>query len=101
MSAARGASPRGPERIRPSQGGDEFMTRARPLSVEQLEDRTTPSTFGAPWPDPQHLTVSFVPDGTAVGASSSDLFATLNAEVPQAVWQQEVLRGLQAWASQI
>jgi hypothetical protein len=77
------------------------MTRARPLSVEQLEDRTTPATFGAPWPDPQHLTVSFVPDGTAVGASSSDLFATLNAEVPQAVWQQEVLRGLQAWASQI
>ena len=37
------------------------------LRAEILEDRCTPTTFGNPWPDASHLTMSFVPDGTQVG----------------------------------
>src|SRR5436853_358827 len=54
------------------------MTR-RPPHVEALEDRLTPATFGFPWPDAHHLTVSFAPDGTAVGAGQSQLFSTMAA----------------------
>jgi hypothetical protein len=74
------------------------MPRFRPLVVDRLEDRLTPSTTGVAWPDGSHLTLSFVPDGTKVGDSQSNLFATLNAVAPTAVWQREILRAFQAWA---
>src|SRR5262245_13126559 len=74
------------------------------LSLERLEDRLAPAAFGYPWPDAAHLTVSWVPDGTplgpAAGAPRSALFATLDAQLPRAVWQGEVLRALQTWAAQ-
>ena len=38
------------------------------LTLERLEDRTLPAMWGMAWPNPQHITVSFVPDGTAVGS---------------------------------
>ncbi len=86
------------------------MSCPRPLLLETLEDRLTPATFGFPWLDGRHLTVSFVPDGTAAGPSSSDhlfaappqsnLFASLDAVLPRAVWETEILRGLQDWAAQ-
>ncbi len=53
-----------------------MAAKNRPL-LEILEDRLTPTTYGVPWPDPQHLTVSFVPDGTAIGTQTSDLFAVM------------------------
>ena len=34
---------------------------ATPLRVEALESRDLPATFGTPWPDGQHLTLSFAP----------------------------------------
>jgi hypothetical protein len=74
------------------------MTRARPR-LEALEERLTPTTFGNPWPDPLHLTVSFAPDGAQVGASTSQLFQLLGPSQAPA-WQTEVLRAFQAWASQ-
>ena len=55
------------------------MARHRLPSPEILEDRTAPAIYGQPWPMPTHLTVSFAPDGTAIGAQVSDLFKTLNA----------------------
>jgi X-X-X-Leu-X-X-Gly heptad repeat protein len=82
------------------------------LTVEVLEDRWTPTTAGQLWPDPSHLTVSFVPDGTPIGPvqtntfadpisqPTSDLFALLGAQLPTANWQQELLRSLQTWAAQ-
>jgi hypothetical protein len=66
--------------------------------LEALEDRRTPAQFGVPWHDAYHLAVSFVPDGTLLGAQRSDLFQTLNTRMPTAVWQREILRAFQTWA---
>src|SRR4051794_33869189 len=68
------------------------------LALERLEDRLTPATYGSPWPDATHLTLSFAPDGTAAGGGTSVLFHTLNARAATAVWQREVLRAFQTWA---
>jgi hypothetical protein len=75
------------------------MAPKRRLTLEPLEDRTTPALFGYPWPDPQHLTLSFVPDGTPIAGSVSNLFQSLNAVKPAAQWQNEMLRAIQTWES--
>jgi hypothetical protein len=68
------------------------------LTVEVLEDRTVPTLFGVPWPDPQHLTLSFVPDGTEVqNGIPSQLFGLLK-QTPTAVWETAILRAFQTWA---
>lgn len=64
-----------------------------------LEDRCVLSIFGTPWADPEHLTLSLAPDGTAAGIGPSSLRATLNQTIPQAVWERELLRAFQTWAS--
>lgn len=69
------------------------------LELESLEDRRTPATFGVPWADPRHLTISFAPDQTQISASKSSLFQTLNAQAPTVDWQNEILRAAQSWAS--
>ena len=48
------------------------------LSVEQLENRLTPSAYGQQWLNPEHLTLSFPADGTAVGSVNSNLLEFLN-----------------------
>ena len=60
------------------------MKRSNPLRLERLEDRTNPSS----------LTVSFVPDGTQVGALHSELYQDYTGIAP-AVWQQQLLGQLQ------
>jgi hypothetical protein len=72
---------------------------ARPLTLEFLEDRLAPATWGNPWPDGAHLTLSFAPDGTAVGPRSSILSEAL-AGLGSAAWQREILRAFQTWAVQ-
>jgi len=74
------------------------MAKSRRLCVEVLEDRLTPATWGIAWPNPGHLTLSFVPDGTAVNSAPSTLFQSLNANAPTAAWQAEILRAFQTWA---
>ena len=74
------------------------MAKSRRLCVEVLEDRLTPATWGIAWPNPQHLTLSFVPDGTAVSNAPSTLFQSLNANAQAAAWQAEILRAFQTWA---
>jgi hypothetical protein len=74
------------------------MAKSRRLAVELLEDRLTPATWGIAWPNPGHLTVSFVPDGTMVNGYQSNLFQTLNAGAATSAWEQEILRALQTWA---
>lgn len=77
------------------------MRRPR-LAVERLEDRFLPATWGNPWPDATHLTLSFVPDQTPVANQTSSLFKTLNAQfgtTNPAVWEQVVLRAFQTWAA--
>jgi len=73
--------------------------KSRKLMLEALEDRLTPTQWGVAWPNPGHLTLSLVPDGTSVGSGlSSNLFQTLNANAPTANWEEEILRAFQTWA---
>ena len=74
------------------------MPRTARLVVELLEDRATPATFGVPWLDASHLTLSFAPDGTTIGSSPSNLFQTLDTEFASRYWEREILRALQTWA---
>ena len=68
------------------------MSRSRRLAVVQLEDRNTPVAFGNPWPDGQHLTLSFAPDGTALtGGVASELNQDLAALGTNAA-EMEMLR---------
>ena len=68
------------------------------LAVAALEDRSLPTTWGIPWGDPGHLTLSFAPDGTATPTGPSALTRVLGQSVPNASWQYEVLRAFQTWA---
>ncbi len=75
------------------------MPAPRPLSAfEPLEDRSLLTAFGVPWADPGHMTLSFVPDGTATPTGPSSLFATMSASGSTAGWQREILRAFQTWA---
>jgi hypothetical protein len=67
-------------------------------TVECLEDRSLLSVFGVPWPDGDHLTLSFVPDGTTTAMGPSDLFSTLDATGTPSAWETEILRAYQTWA---
>jgi hypothetical protein len=64
---------------------------ARCLCLELLEDRVVPAVFGFPWPDPAHLTISFVPAGTLVGSTPA---AALTPDQ-----QAAVLRAVETWAA--
>jgi Matrixin len=75
-----------------------MATRCR-LTLESLEDRTVPATFGIPWPNPGHVTLSFVPDCTRVGNQQSQLFRLLDAVAPTQTWQLELLRAFQTWSA--
>lgn len=78
------------------------------LALEALEPRDVPTLFGNPWQQAQSLTLSFAPDGVAytnqtwgrASAPLSDLFAELSGVGAPAVWQEEVLRAVDAWTSQ-
>src|SRR5258708_4719979 len=67
-------------------------------TLEILEDRLTPSTFGGAWPYPGHLTLSFVPDGTDAGGAPSNLFHLLNAQAATSTWETAILQAFQTWA---
>jgi hypothetical protein len=66
------------------------------------------SATGNAWPNPQLVTLSFVPDGTVVASDSyghpitSNLFATFNAHPgwTTATWQDQIIKAAQAWAQQ-
>jgi hypothetical protein len=66
---------------------------------EALEDRALPTTFGVPWADPQHLTISFAGDGTQTPLGASSLGSTLASAGSTAAWQRELLRAFQTWAA--
>lgn len=75
------------------------MRRTR-LSVEGLEGREVPATFGIPWANGTALTVSFAPDGADVDGSASELHALMaRSGLSPAVWQKEILRAVQAWVA--
>ncbi len=75
------------------------MRRAYPLTIEVLERRIVPASFGVPWPEADALTLSFAQDGTVAGSHPSTLFKTLDAIAPARVWQTEILRAFQTFAA--
>jgi hypothetical protein len=67
-------------------------------TMECLEDRSLPATFGIPWADAGHLTLSFAPDGTPTLLGDNSLAATMSQAGSSAQWQREILRAFQTWA---
>jgi hypothetical protein len=79
-----------------------LVVRALPR-VEQLETRVVPySASGNAWPNPQLITLSFMPDGTNLGGATSNLFATFNAHPgwTTSTWENQILKAAQLWAQQ-
>jgi hypothetical protein len=82
-------------------------SRRSTLSLESLEERIVPySVTGNAWPNPQLITISFVPDGTVVSTSgsnqvTSNLFSAFNNN-PRLVnqWQNQILKAAQTLAAQ-
>ncbi|MES2789075.1 MAG: matrixin family metalloprotease [Planctomycetota bacterium] len=69
------------------------------LQIEQLEDRVVLyAVSGNAWPNPQVITISFVPDGTDIGGVTSNLNAMFSTNPNLANWKDEVLRAAQSWA---
>jgi hypothetical protein len=87
-----------------------FLTRSRSsrpselqvrLRLEGLESRVVPySTSGNMWPNPQLITISFMPDGTNLGGVSSNLFSTFNSKWATSTWENQILKAAQVWAQQ-
>ena len=67
-------------------------------NLEHLERRDVPATWGIAWPEAQHLTLSFVPDGTSVQGQSSQLFQTLDSKLGAGQWESSILNAFQTWA---
>ena len=71
--------------------------------MEGLESRVVLySASGNAWPNPQLITISFMPDGTQIGGGySSNLFSTFNGNTNLASrWQNVILQAAQVWAQQ-
>jgi hypothetical protein len=54
--------------------------------------------MGALWPDPGHMTLSFVPDGTPTATGTSNFFSRLASGSSPAAVEQTILRAFQTWA---
>jgi hypothetical protein len=85
----------------------QYKTPPIRLGLENLEERVMPySASGNAWPNPQLITLSFMPDGTQMSAAAghsitSNLFGTMNARFGSpAVWEAQILRAAQVWAQQ-
>jgi hypothetical protein len=77
--------------------------------VEALESRLVPYALsGNAWPNPQLITISFVPDGTILAQSgsggyiTSNLMSAFNAKFNNntAGWENIILKAAQTWAAQ-
>ena len=72
-------------------------------AVEGLESRVVLySATGNAWPNPQLITISFMPDGTNLGGGvTSNLFSTFNSKSSLAgKWENVILQAAQVWAQQ-
>ncbi len=70
-------------------------------TLEGLEERVVLySASGNAWPNPQLITISFMPDGTNFAGKSSNLIASMNAMFPNTNWQNIILQAAQSWAAQ-
>ena len=73
--------------------------RTRRLNLEALEKRDVPATWGIAWPVADHLTLSFMPDGSSVQGQASQLFGTLDGQLGAGKWKSAILDAFQTWAA--
>lgn len=67
--------------------------------IEGLEDRIVLyAVSGNAWPEPQVVTIGFVPDGTNLGGVTSDLNDVFDSNPYLPNWQGEILRAAQVWS---
>lgn len=66
------------------------------LALEHLEDRCVPATFGNPWPDGSHITLSFAPDGTNISGTASNLSVLTSGNLAA---RDAILGAFQNWAA--
>lgn len=71
---------------------------SRRLRMETLERRVALDSQGVMVGIDPHFTLSFLPDGGAVGESASVLHATFDQLASRALWREAILRGFQTWA---
>jgi hypothetical protein len=77
------------------------MAKSRMLIFDELEGRMLRAAVSLPWTDPEHLTLSFAPDGTLIDGAPSLLFQDLNAQFPTtSAWQDLIVSAFQTWAAQ-
>jgi hypothetical protein len=73
--------------------------RLRPRA-EGLEGRQLLyATIGGAFAKPARVTYSFVPDGTSVGGTDSNLNARMDARFSRSVWQEQFRKAAALWAS--
>lgn len=73
-------------------------TRAVRPKLESLEDRQLLSTTnGGQWTYGSRITYSFMPDGTSIGGTPSNLFQALGAVAPTATWQLQFEKAAAVW----
>src|SRR5262249_38274646 len=98
--SSRAPTPRPPRPLRLPQA---------PPALRCLETRVVPyATTGNLWPSAQVVTISFVPDGTALaegdgGPITSNMFSAFNAMFRTSVaanWENIILKAAQTWAAQ-
>ena len=76
---------------------DNGRRKVRPR-VEGLEGRfLLYAATGGSWPHPNVITFSFVPDGTNVAGSPSNLFQTFNAKWSTATWEGAFVQAAAIW----
>ena len=73
--------------------------RAFAVGLEHLETRQVLSAYNIPWPDSNHLTLSFAQDGTSDAGQRSALYSVMSNAGDTASWQKTILRAFQTWAS--
>jgi Matrixin/Bacterial Ig-like domain len=94
--------------FRPTSSGQRKSRLARRRNkicpaLEGLESRIVLySASGNAWPNPQLITISFMPDGTNLGGGvTSNLFSTFNSKSSLAGnWENVILQAAQTWAQQ-
>jgi hypothetical protein len=72
-------------------------------ALEGLETRVVLySASGSAWPNPQLITISFMPDGTSLGGGvTSNLFSTFNNNANlEGKWESVILQAAQTWAQE-
>lgn len=75
------------------------MARKVRLAAEQLDRRDIPAVFGVPWMDPTHITLSFAPDGTGIGAVGSNLDSSLGSLSAVSAFENVILQAVRTWSS--